>query len=890
MILCLVIFFFLQIVDPFGLKKRLQKEADIAPEVVEENRDVPKLHPTGHPRQFYTLGSVAENSNDCLLVTLDSRGASVRRVELVQRDAKGRFLTREVENKSGYLGYLELLPDGTEGALIQAVPAGSPFAQAAALGNAPLPVIAGDRLISMDDQPILSDEHLQQFLNDTRAGQQVTVKLARLKPNATATAPLSVELVTEPTQVPVPTTESTATQDNKAGEPAGDAATQAGTETPSTETPSAATPEILTDTRMWEEYSATITLMDRPKQMMGPEYRQVDGSEASYPGTFEFSLQDAKVTGEWQELDLAMQQGNWEGRQYTDATGRPCVEFTYRLPKDVYQRLLRTSKNLTESVVENAEVVAEVDPANDPAGAIVVVKRFRLPVVAPEERNNPAVAGYHIEMEVELYNETEKPLEVAYRLGGPVATSIEGWWYQIKLHGGFWKIGYSAGARDIVTGSTERPYNFFGRAEIDSEVKKNGTFTVFPRNGTIEERTVRYAAVDTLYFASAMLPQPKPVAGADPATVTDYVCYSGFAGPVGKIYPGRDAMKQDLSFRVYNTVSLPAAEKNQAENAAALPDYQQSFHLFAGPKRPELLATYKLDDTVSFGWFGMFSLPLLWLLHLFYYIVGNYAIAIILLTVVVRLLMMPISRKAVINAQMMQALAPEMKKIKEKYPDNLEKQGLANRELFRRFKYNPFSGCLIVFLQLPIFIGLYRGLSVDFELRDQPLIPGMNWCSNMAGPDQLWNWSNYLPGFIASETGWLGPYFNVLPLVTIVLFILQQKIFMPPPTDEQQAMMQKMMSYMMIFMGFLFFKVPAGLCIYFITSSIWGLIERAVIPKPQLSQEILDSINRDGDLPPTMAAKPAAAEGKTQLDEKSRQELRDRDKERQKRLKDKRKD
>lgn len=874
MILCLVIFFFLQLVDPFGFKKRLQKEANVAPEVVAEDPDVPKLHPTGHPRQFFTLGSVAEDSNDCLLVTLDSRGASVRRVELVQRDAKGQFLTREVENKSGYLGYLELQSDGTEGALIQAIPAGSPFAQAVAIGNAPLPVLVGDRLISLNDQPILNDDQLQQFLKETRAGQQVTAKLARPKPAAAEdqNAP-----VADPPQDP----------------PSADATAVNADEVAPTETTTAdeAANKSLVDTRTWEEYSATITLMARPKQMMGPEYREMDGTEASYPGTFEFSLQDAKVTGEWQELDLAMQHGNWLGRQYVDPAGRQCVEFTYRLPKAVYQRLIKTSKNLTDSMAADAEAIVPVDVANDPDGAVVVVKRFRLPVVAPEERNNPAAKGYHIEMEVELYNETEKPLEVAYRLGGPVATSIEGWWYQIKLHGGFWKIGYSAGARDVVTSSAARPYNFFGRAEIDSDVKKSGVFSIFPRNGTPEERTVRYAAVDTLYFVSAMLPQPKAAVGGDPATASDYVCYSGFAGPVGRPYPGRDAMKQDLSFRVYNVVSLPAVAQDEAENAAApSPGYQQSFHLFAGPKRPELLATYKLDDTISFGWFGMFSLPLLWLLHLFYYIVGNYAIAIILLTVVVRLLMMPISRKAVINAQMMQALAPEMKKIKEKYPDNLEKQGLANRELFRRFKYNPFSGCLIVFLQLPIFIGLYRGLSVDFELRDQPLFPGMSWCSNMAGPDQLWNWSNYLPSFIASETGWLGPYFNVLPLVTIVLFILQQKIFMPPPTDEQQAMMQKMMSYMMIFMGFLFFKVPAGLCIYFITSSIWGLIERAIIPKPQLSQEILDSINRDGDAPSAVTAKPLAAEGKTQLDEKSRQELRDREKERQKRLKDKRKD
>ena len=692
----------------------------------------------------------------------------------------------------------------------------------------------------------------------------------------------------------------------------------------------------------WSEYTVQATLMDRPKQMLGPEYRNLSEKvrDQEYPGTLDFSLQDARLAG-WQELDLAMQQDNWEGRQYVDADGRDCVEFTYRLPKAVYRRLLKTSEALTAVLAPEADVPGAAEPAGARDGAVVVVKRFRLPRVAAEQRHDPAVAAYHVEMEVELYNQTEEPLEVAYRLGGPVATSIEGWWYQIKLHGGFWKIGYSAGARDVVTSTSTRPYQFYGRAEIETEVDKNGVFTVFPRDSSAEERTVRYAAVDTLYFASALLPQATTPTGLNPSTLSaesdpnaagseaagseaagpgaagsdaatpdeagppatagpaPYVCYSGFAGPVGAKLEGRDTMKHDLSFRLYNTVSLPpspaAGEAGDADadpSVSSTPGYRQTFHLFAGPKRPELLSTYALDDTVSFGWFGMFSLPLLWLLHALYYLIGNYALAIILLTVVVRLLMMPISRKAVINAQMMQALAPEMKKIKEKYPDNLEKQGLAQRELFRRFKYNPFSGCLIVFLQLPIFVGLYRGLSVDFELRDQPLLPGMSWCSNMAGPDQLWNWSSYLPTFIAGETGWLGPYFNLLPILTIVLFIAQQKIFMPPPTDEQQALMQKMMSYMMIFMGFLFFKVPAGLCIYFITSSIWGLIERAVIPKPQLSQDILDSIARDGDLATSNAvvAKPLPSAGKTQLDDKSRQELRERERQRQRRLKDKQKE
>jgi YidC/Oxa1 family membrane protein insertase len=85
--------------------------------------------------------------------------------------------------------------------------------------------------------------------------------------------------------------------------------------------------------------------------------------------------------------------------------------------------------------------------------------------------------------------------------------------------------------------------------------------------------------------------------------------------------------------------------------------------------------------------------------------------------------------------------------------------------------------------------------------------------------------------FLADETGWLGPYFNVLPIITIGLFLWQQKMFMPPATDEQTAMQQKMIKYMMIFMGVMFFKVASGLCIYFIASSLWGIAERKLLPK-----------------------------------------------------------
>jgi YidC/Oxa1 family membrane protein insertase len=142
------------------------------------------------------------------------------------------------------------------------------------------------------------------------------------------------------------------------------------------------------------------------------------------------------------------------------------------------------------------------------------------------------------------------------------------------------------------------------------------------------------------------------------------------------------------------------------------------------------------------------------------------------------------------------------------------------------------GGCLLVFIQVPIFMGLYRSLATDVELRQAPLFStALRWCSNLAAPDMLWDWSRYLPSFLTAPEGWLGPYLNLFPLVTIGLFLWQQKLFMPPAVDEQQKMQQQVMNYMMWFMALMFFKVPCGLCLYFIASSLWGIAERLWLPK-----------------------------------------------------------
>ena len=116
-------------------------------------------------------------------------------------------------------------------------------------------------------------------------------------------------------------------------------------------------------------------------------------------------------------------------------------------------------------------------------------------------------------------------------------------------------------------------------------------------------------------------------------------------------------------------------------------------------------------------------------------------------------------------------------------------QAQAMQQLYRKHNVNPLGGCLPALIQLPIFIGLYRGLAVDVELRGSALFSeNIHWCSNLAAPDMLYNWSGWMPRPVVD---YLGPYLNVLPLVTIGLFLLQQQMFMPEPTNEQAAMQQK---------------------------------------------------------------------------------------------------
>ncbi|TWT95202.1 Membrane protein insertase YidC [Botrimarina colliarenosi] len=452
-----------------------------------------------------------------------------------------------------------------------------------------------------------------------------------------------------------------------------------------------------------------------------------------------------------------------------------------------------------------------------------VVKRFGVVETPETERENHAFPSYHFDLAVEVRNLRDEPQTVAYELTGPNGLPIEGYWYANKIgrgDGSFFGDWGSFGLRDVVVRfANDRLTQYAAKSVADGDVRPMG-----------QGRPLAFAGVDAQYFASIVIPQKPSLAEVRTAEVRAVLATEEL--------PKRDQARWQNTSLVLESepVTLGAAG---GDSATATDD----FRVFAGPKLPELLQAYSanddanhsLHDILYYGWFGWVAKPMLWLLHTFNGIVGNYGLAIVMLTICVRGAMFPISRQTAMNMVKMQQLKPEMDRLAERYKDDMPKRSQAQQELFRKHNYNPAAGCLPMFIQLPIFMGLYRALAVDVELRQAPLISdAIRFCSNLAAPDMFYDWSAYTPQWMDNGQGLFGfgPYFNLLPLATCGLFLLQQKLFMPEPTNDQARMQQQMMKYMMLFMGLMFFKVPSGLCIYFIASSLWGIAERKMLPRP----------------------------------------------------------
>ncbi|MBX3420334.1 MAG: YidC/Oxa1 family insertase periplasmic-domain containing protein [Pirellulaceae bacterium] len=671
----------------------------------------------GFPSRLVTLGSMDPQKKYSLLLTLNTAGASVERVEMVGQSSPGKLLYKSLEHTGGYLGYLGL-GESLNGLRVRSVPDGSPAALARC-ADVQGGLQVDDLLLKIQDSTVVTPVDVEACLRTMKAGQVVELTIKRGEQELRYSTQLS--------QAPLDVLRSV---------------------------PFAS--EVIPGNRELGGLRTTLAAIDGT---------QIPSGKIVLPAL-------ARTL-----------EADWEV-QPVDVPGGSGVQF--RMP---LQNMLAQTEH----------------------PKLELVKRYRL---LPQSES---ADGFLLDLETSVVNSNDQPVKVALRQEGPTGLSLEGWWYSVKLSQSFFS---GAGHRDVALSDHTGVHSLKTTRDVFSFAKSNAAqpHSIFFSEGEpAERRSLRYIGLDSQYFNASLMPYEK-----SPESLTELARAGGrVIGDVESINKSQ-IQAANIGFWI----------DTQEKSLAAGESFTQRYSIFIGPKDSQVLSRYGLELAIEYGWFPWVAKPLGWLLHLFYNIVGNYGLAIIMLTVCVRLAMFPLGRRAAVTGQRMQELQPEIKKINEKYPDNMEKRAKAMQELYRKHDFKPLAGCLPMFIQLPIFIGLYRCLSVDVSLRQEPLIPGLEWCSNLAGPDRFYDWSSWMPEIIAGRgTGWFGPYFNILPMVTVVLFLVQQKMLMPKATDPQTQMTQTMMKFMTIFMGVIFFKVPAGLCVYFITSSIWSLVERQIVKR-----------------------------------------------------------
>jgi YidC/Oxa1 family membrane protein insertase len=240
--------------------------------------------------------------------------------------------------------------------------------------------------------------------------------------------------------------------------------------------------------------------------------------------------------------------------------------------------------------------------------------------------------------------------------------------------------------------------------------------------------------------------------------------------------------------------------------------FASNLAVYTGPKEIDRLETagHGLRRAVDLGFFTFVALPMLQGLRFLYRFTGNYGVAIILLTVVIKLLFYPLTRKSFESMRAMQKLQPEMAKIREKLADKPEEMNREIMELYKRHKVNPLGGCLPMVLQLPVFIGLYSALQHAIELRHAPFL---GWIHDLSAPDRLG--ALQLP-FVEH------PGIPVLTLLMGVSMFVQQWMT-PTAADPAQ---QRVMMIMPLMFTFMFINFPAGLTLYWLTNNLLTIAQQ----------------------------------------------------------------
>ena len=285
------------------------------------------------------------------------------------------------------------------------------------------------------------------------------------------------------------------------------------------------------------------------------------------------------------------------------------------------------------------------------------------------------------------------------------------------------------------------------------------------------------------YFFSAWLPQNGVQREFYTRPLQNNLYAAGVIVPVATIAPGASA-----------TLTVP---------------------LYAGPQEQDKLAKLApgLDLTVDYGWLTILAVPLFSVLAWFYEWVGNWGVAIILLTVLIKLVFYPLSQAGYRSMAKMRVVAPKLQRLKEQYGSDRQRMQQAMMELYKTEKINPLGGCFPIMIQIPVFIALYWVILASVELRHAPFF---GWIQDLSAPDTLFGVIPYLDVPL-----------GLLPILMGATMIIQTKLN-PEPPDPVQA---KVMKIMPVAFSVFFFFFPAGLVLYWLTNNILSIGQQWMINK-----------------------------------------------------------
>ena len=232
--------------------------------------------------------------------------------------------------------------------------------------------------------------------------------------------------------------------------------------------------------------------------------------------------------------------------------------------------------------------------------------------------------------------------------------------------------------------------------------------------------------------------------------------------------------------------------------------HQASFDFYVGPKYYDQLKDLglSLQKSMDYGWFYFIAIPMLYILNFLNGIFHNYGIAIIILTIIVKVLTLPLTLKSMVSMKEMTKIQPKVLELREKFKNDPAKLNQATMDLYREHKVNPLSGCFPLLLQIPIFFALYKALLLSLELKGAPFF---GWIVDLSAKD---------------------PYY-ITPIVMGITMFIQQK--MTPTTAD--PMQQKIFLAMPVIFTFLFINFQSGLVLYWLTNNVLSIIQQYIINK-----------------------------------------------------------